>query len=101
MKESNITIDDVRWFLSLELCKKLTALHYTPFEMVNFIHSKELEVELYNIEEKFLEEMQRDYERRTLDEATIRETFYKINRAKVDRQRKNIKLEKKDDSKNN
>ena len=94
MKESNISIDDVRWYLCLEVTKKILSLQNSPMELVDFIHSKKLEIELYEIEERYINQLENEYANQLIYEATIREILYKINREKVKRSTKSLVLPK-------
>lgn len=94
MKESNISIDDVRWYLCLEVAKKLLALQNNPIELVSYIHSKNLEIELYEIEQRYIDQLEKEYEQKIIDEATIREILYRINKEKSKRTAKTLVLPK-------
>lgn len=85
MKTSSLEIDDVRWYLSLMKARALAELKDNPIEMVNYIHSKQLESDLYDMEQRFIDDLQEQADARRIDEATVREVLYKINREKTRR----------------
>lgn len=92
MEEYHLTIDDVRWFLSVQKAKEIFAFEENPFQLVQYIHSKQLEVDLYDMEDRFLEELQNRYDNKLIDEATVRDELYRVNREKVNRQKKALPL---------
>ena len=98
MKEASLEIDDVRWYLSVETAKKLIKLKENPKDLVNYIHSKEMESDLYDIEQLFLDDLQKELDNKSIDEVHAREILYKINRERVKRRdgRTNIEKSKKD-----
>lgn len=87
MEEFHLTNDDIRWFLSLQKAREIFALNDNPLQVVQYIHSKKLEVDLYDMEDRYLSELQNRYETKLIDEATIREELYRINREKINRQK--------------
>jgi len=92
MKEASLEIDDVRWYLSVEMAKKLIILKDEPIELVNFIHSKEMEAELYDTEQRFLDQLQYDLDKKKIDEVDVREALYNINRERIKRLEKRTSI---------
>ncbi len=93
MKQFNIDIDDVRWYLCVQKSKELMVLKETPGAFITYMHSKKLEADLYNMEENFLNYLQSELNNRKMDEASIRETLYRINREKTLRQQGRLTIE--------
>ena len=75
MKEYGLELDDIRWFLSHRMAGMLMEYRERQEELVQHIWSKGLEDSLYNMEERFLEDLQKDMERGITDEPFLRETF--------------------------
>lgn len=98
MHEAGITIDDVRWYLSVETAKKMLTLKENPGELVDWIHSKRMEAEIYDMEQHFVEMLQEEWNMKRRDEASVREILYRINREKRRRKDNNIVLEKKEET---
>lgn len=73
LEEYSLEIDDVRWYLSLELTERLSEMHHTPDEITKLIWSGELGDELYNMEEKYLKTLQDHIDEKTLDESHLRD----------------------------
>ena len=78
MKEYNLEIDDFRWYLSKQFAFKFLDYDQKPEELMEYIWSGTLEGELYNMEEKFLEEMQVQLNNNWSDEVQCREVFNEI-----------------------
>lgn len=72
LKEYGIELDDIRWFLADRMALELLAYQERQPELVRYIWSKGLEDSLYNMEDRFLEELQDQLERRIIDEAFVR-----------------------------
>ena len=73
LDEYGLEIDDIRWFLSHRKAGELLELREKPEALAKFIWSKGLEDSLYNMEERFLEDLQNDYDRKLIDEPHLRE----------------------------
>lgn len=88
MKEYKIEMDDVRWFLSLQKARDLATKALDPVDLVVYVHSKELEADLYDMEQRYLDEVQSQWDLKRFDEADVREVLYRINREKNRRREK-------------
>ena len=75
MKEYNLEIDDIRWYLSILEADKLMSLSPDKNELVRYIWSGELADNLYNMEEIYLESLQEQLDRNITDESNIRDFF--------------------------
>lgn len=75
MKEYTLEIDDIRWFVSYHKTVSILSSSDTPMEITKNIWSGKLEADLYNMEEKYLENISSQFERGLVDEAWIREQF--------------------------
>ena len=73
LEEYGLEIDDIRWFLSNRKAGELLELKEKPVELAKFIWSKGLEDSLYNMEERFIEDLQDEYDRKLVDEPYLRE----------------------------
>jgi serine/threonine protein kinase len=78
LKEYNLEIDDVRWYLSEIMTLRLLSHKEIPLNLTKFIWSGELNDELYNMEERYLKEMQDQMDEKTLDESHVRDTLNEI-----------------------
>ena len=85
MKEYNVEIDDIRWYLASLLKEKLVLMGRENTELEKYIWSGKLDSDLYNMEEKFLDELKQAYDSGTTDEAYIREKFAEISASKCSR----------------
>lgn len=85
MKEFSIESNDVRWYLSNNLAYTLLNYSSDRETLTKYIESGNLEVDLYNLEEKYLQELQDLSDRNQLDEVSIRETFNEISILKLKR----------------
>lgn len=87
MKEYTIELNDVRWFLAKNLAYTLTELSRNQDYLTDYIASGELDEELYNMEENYIDELQNLMERNQIDIVNIRETFNSILILKEKRKR--------------
>ncbi len=85
MKEYNLEIDDIRWYLSFLTAEKILSLTESPDEITRYIWSGELDKELYNMEERYLEELESLFNSNLIDEAAIREQFAEASVRKCSR----------------
>ncbi len=85
MKEYNLEIDDIRWYLSTILSSRFLSFSESPHELSRYIWSGELDKDLYNMEETFLSDLVEQYENDLVDETFIREKFGEISAAKCSR----------------
>lgn len=75
MKEYSLEIDDIRWFVSYQQTISILSHNENPIEITKKIWSGKLEAELYNLEEKYLEDISSQLERNLVDEIWVREQF--------------------------
>jgi hypothetical protein len=87
MKEYNLEIDDIRWYLSIIEAEKLIALSPKKEDLVRFIWSGELADNLYNMEEIYIKTLQEQLERNITDESNIRDFFAEAEIASLKRKR--------------
>jgi len=85
LEEAGLEIDDVRYYLSSMMAGRLLTYADDPEGLVRLIWSKHLEDELYNMEERFIQDMDDRFERRLIDEPKLRQTVRDIQREKKTR----------------
>lgn len=78
LKEYNFEIDDIRWHLSMQYAMKLKGYKKSIYELGEYICSKRLEDDLYDMEEKFLTELQDKIDKNQIDESRVREILTQI-----------------------
>jgi len=72
LRELDLEIDDVRWYLALSQADRLLQYKQQRRELARLIWSGKLEAELYEMEERLLQELQAKLDRGTRDEAQVR-----------------------------
>ena len=55
--EYDLDIDDVRWYLAVRKAEELLGFSSEPRELIRRIWSKALEAELYEMEDRFLSQI--------------------------------------------
>ena len=75
LKEYSLEIDDIRWFVSYHNTISILSNSDSPNELTKIIWSGKLEADLYNMEEKYLDDIISQFDRGLVDEAWIREQF--------------------------
>jgi hypothetical protein len=78
MDEYDLGIDDIRWYLASVQAERLLSYRENRRELVRLIWSGSLEGDLYDMEERFLAEMQIRLDRGSRDEAQVRATLREI-----------------------
>lgn len=78
MKEYSIELNDVRWYLANNLAFSINEMVEEQDELLKYIESGKLEVDLYNMEENYIVELQDLSDRNKIDEVNIREIFSNI-----------------------
>ena len=78
MEEFNLEIDDIRWYLSHYLIGKIQSLMFDVQEAARYVWSGEMEGFLYNMEERFILDLQDQLDRNLMDESQIRSSFSEI-----------------------
>ncbi len=85
MKEYNLELDDVRWYLASLLSSRFLSFSKSPEELTKYIWSGNLDRDLYNMEETFLQDLTEQYSSGLADEAYLRERFSEISAVKCSR----------------
>ena len=78
MHEYDLEIDDVRWYLAAMQAERLLSYRENKRELIRLIWSGSLEGELYDMEERFLEELQKRLEQGSRDEIQVRAVLKEI-----------------------
>jgi hypothetical protein len=79
MEEYGLDLSDVRWFLCSRISYKIGEMQKAPRDITAYLWSGTLEGELYNIEERFLESLQEEFDRSIKSEAELRDIFSQIH----------------------
>jgi hypothetical protein len=87
LEDYDLSIDDVRWYLSTIMAHRLLTYEERPEELGQFIWSGRLADELYNMEERYLASLQDQLDRELMDESKVRETLAEVEAAKRKRRR--------------
>lgn len=82
MEEYDLAIDDMRWYLARLKAYSLLELREEPAELTRRIWSGSLESELYDMEEKYLRDLQDQLERDVIDETVVRDVMQEAAAAK-------------------
>lgn len=82
LKEYDLEIDDVRWYLSMQMAERLLTYREDPRLLTEMIWRGTLEDELYDMEETYLRESQEQMDRGVLDESRVREQLNQALRAR-------------------
>lgn len=85
LEEYNLELDDVRWYCASLLAERLLNFKNKKKELIRFIWSGELDGELYNMEERFVQSLQDELDRNLQDEPHIRAYLGEIEAAKAKR----------------
>jgi hypothetical protein len=85
MEEMDLGIDDVRWFLASRQAEKLLLYRDQQHELTRLIWSGALEEELYNMEERFLEQLQREHDQGLRDLVAVRRVLREVAAARMRR----------------
>ncbi|MFW5684693.1 MAG: hypothetical protein ACOC1I_07565 [Spirochaetota bacterium] len=83
--EYDLTLDDIRWYLSVRMTESLLSQRETPEEITRRIWSGKLESELYDMEERFVRDLQDQLDRSLIDEQHVREHFERARMQKMRR----------------
>ena len=78
MQEYDLEIDDVRWYLAAMQADRLLSYRENKQELIRLVWSGTLEGELYDMEERFLGELQSRLDRGSRDEAQVRTILREI-----------------------
>ena len=82
LEELDLSIDDIRWYLALQETDRLLQLKDRPQELTRLLWSGALEKDLYDMEERFLAELERELTRGRRDEAAVREHLRRVAAAR-------------------
>lgn len=85
LEEYDLSLDDIRWYLSHNLARSLLSHTDNPGELVDRIWSGRLEAELYNMEESFLKRLSDELERGLTDLHSVRDLFERARMLKIQR----------------
>jgi hypothetical protein len=85
LTENDLQIDDIRWYLATREAERLLSYRDHKRELVRLIWSGALEGDLYDMEERFLEELQTRLDRGSRDEAQVRSILKEIVAARQQR----------------
>lgn len=78
MQEFDLEIDDIRWYLATLQAQRLLSYREKKRELIRLIWSGSLEGELYDMEERFLGELQDLLEQGSRDEIQVRAILKEI-----------------------
>ncbi|MFP4430437.1 MAG: hypothetical protein ACOCW6_10015 [Spirochaetota bacterium] len=87
LEEYDISIDDVRWHLSLAEAERLLTYADEPVALARLIWSGTLESELHNMEEELLKRTQEDLDAGRIDEEKIHLLMEEIRASRISRRR--------------
>jgi len=82
LKEYDLEIDDLRWYLSKQMAERLLTYREDPLLLTELIWRGTLGDELYDMEERYLRESQEQLDRGVLDETRVREQLNQALRAR-------------------
>ncbi|MFW5880717.1 MAG: hypothetical protein ACOCU9_03720 [Spirochaetota bacterium] len=74
-EEYDLSLDDIRWYLSTLVTESLLSQRESPEEITHRIWSGALESQLYDMEERFIRDLQDELDRGLIDEQKVREHF--------------------------
>ena len=72
LQEYDLEIDDIRWYLAAMQAEHLLSYRENKRELIRLIWSGSLEGELYDMEERFLEQLQSRLDQGSRDEIQVR-----------------------------
>ena len=78
MQEYDLEIDDIRWHLCTLQAERLLSYREKKRELIRLIWSGSLEGDLYDMEERFLGELQKRLEQGSRDEIQVRAVLKEI-----------------------
>jgi hypothetical protein len=85
MQEYDLEIDDIRWYLSSLQAERLLSYREKKRELTRLIWSGSLEGDLYDMEERFLAELQNRLDRGSRDEIQVREILREVAASRENR----------------
>jgi hypothetical protein len=78
LKEYTVELDDVRWHLARQSALRLLEYRDRLDDLCRLIWSGRLEADLYNMEERFIEDLQEKLDKRQSDESEVRKILAEI-----------------------
>lgn len=84
MEEFGLEVDDVRWFLSAGIAGRIRTLPEN--ELACYIWSGKLEAELYDMADRFLNDLTGKLKNARMSEAEVRAVFREIEKIRDTRQ---------------
>jgi hypothetical protein len=88
LDEYELELDDVRWYLSTYMTRRLLSYQNEPDLLTRYIWSGEMEGDFYNMEEKLIDDLQDQMDRDMTDETRLRELMNEMNFLRKKRQQK-------------
>ena len=82
LKEYDLEIDDLRWYLSKQMAERLLTYREDPLLLTELVWRGTLGDELYDMEERYLRESQEQLDRGVLDGSRVREQLNQALRAR-------------------
>lgn len=70
--DHDLEVDDIRWYLSLREAERLLTYRDDRKELASLIQSGRLEADWYRMEERFVEDLQEQLDRKETDEPEVR-----------------------------
>ena len=89
MEEYGLEIDDLRWFLSVQLTDELMTFQTKQWQLIEEIWSGRLGDRLFRLEERFLEDTEKLLETGQTEEGKVRDFFAE---ARVSKRRRRLRL---------
>ena len=78
MREYEVEIDDIRWYLALQKSEELLLFRDTPDDLAKLIWKGSLEADIYRMDERFIDRLQERVEQNLVDEPELRKIFSEI-----------------------
>ena len=85
LREYELEIDDVRWYLSAGIAERLLGLKERRHDLIRYIWSGSLADDLYDLEESFLASLEEKLGSGLVDEVSAREIMKEIVRSRTQR----------------
>ena len=89
MEEYGLEIDDVRWLLSVQLTEELMSFQTKQWQLIEEIWSGRLGDRLFQLEEHFLEDTERQLTTGQTEEGKVRDFFAE---ARASKRRRKLRL---------
>jgi len=78
MDEYGLSMNDIRWYLCSQITYGILELTKAPDEITAYLWSGKLEADLYNAEEKYIDNLQDELDKEIKTEAEIRDIFSSV-----------------------